>query len=490
MDVGFPARAGATSARSSPLVPALDIRSTLQNDLDTDKSAERIANYLTAYTARPTLRSQSSRHQPILRRRAYNPFVPVGALRPVKAEHSPEDRQIAKVAAKDSVTVEQFISVCKSDRLELERDLSTYEWASQQRLGTAGRLQEVERVAANLPSIADSLLTIESHAGALCTSIQRGMEKLSAGVQQANCTVVTRPLRLYVRPVAVSHRLQTYYRGAQSISGVPALVHIRGNQSLTDVRISVLAVDGKLYKLRQLQSAVSELDGNRYVKRAIIPKLFFQSAKDSSLQLCFDIDFGLQFVTVVAKLAGEREPVCVLIREVERDLALSCSLVDAPLSVSAAVVGNRALCTVSVKDLKHEIEGKLRIADGKFLWSAEGARGLSFSQKEKQSKLLDADYLSEMIRDFVHILICREEVTVDGLVYTVELFAHKSTEKLKITYQSSHKEVPPDSPHLPLLRLLQFPLLQTCPQTFLRSLELAFVIRALFGTRKNSHMSD
>ena len=461
-------------------------------DAEQDK-AERIAEYLYAYTkkgavsARVGVRPQTGSSLG-LQPKASPDIGSAKGKRTIIIDHSAEDRLQAKLrqAAKEINGLETDIYQGKSDKLELGRDLHTYEYQASHTVDLENRLTEVATTTETLPGFVTVAETLSIQARGLFSRIQSQLEDFARPETSSQKEALTRPLGLQLRIADTSHHLRTVYRGAGKVSGQTCILHIVGNKALMDLRVIALTPEQERLTLQVKQKAVSEVDTLKYLKAYILPFLYVRWNKQGELELGLDRDVGRRLGSLFLHVQGSRKAILLHIKEDGAEVSFSSPYTESSLLVPIEkITEHSSIFSLPYEDLKAALEEKLLLMHGpeRLLWSQEGARGLTFKTKEKGSKLLDPDYLSERLHDFVQVLVAKEELNFDSHRYIIELYAHKTVEKLRITGRDHYEEMGADSLLMKVVKGLQFGLLQHSLKTLLCSLELEVTIKALFAPK-------
>jgi hypothetical protein len=483
-----------TRSTDAPLFPGWG------KDAEQDK-AERIADYLYAYSkqgaasARPGLRPQTGSTLG-LQPKASPEINSAKGKRTIIIDHSAEDRLQAKLrqAAKEINALETDIYQGKSDKLELKRDLHTYEYQAGHTVDLTKRLTEIANTTETLPGFITVAEAISTQARGLFLGIQCQLEDFAKPEERVQREVLTRPLGLQLRMADTSHHLRTVYRGAGKVSGQTCILHIMANKALMDLRVIALTPEQNSLTFQLKQKAVSEVDTLKYLKSYILPFLYVRWNKLGELDLALDRDVGHRLGSLFLQVQGSRRKILLHMKEDGMEVSFSSSHTEASLLVSIdKITANSSIFSHPYEELKAILEEKLLILHNpeRLVWVQEGAQGVTFKAKEKGSKLLDPDYLSERLHDFVQVLVAKEELTVDGHWYVIELYAHKTVEKLRITGRDHYEEIGADSQLMKLVKGLQFELLQKSIKTLLCSLELEVVVKALFAPKPSlTHSSS
>lgn len=463
--------------------------------------AERIADYFYTYSmqgsasARPGARPLTG-NTAGLQPKPSPTSTSTKGKRTIIIDHSAEDRLQAKLrqAAKEINALENDIYQGRSDKLELKRDLHTYEYEASKAVGLERRLEEIAATTETLPGFVAVAGEISARAHNLFDEIQSEFVELTKPAETDLRETLTRPLGLPLRIADTSHHLRTVYKGADKISGQTCIIHILGNKALMDLRVNALTPQKQQLSLQLKQKAVSDVDTRRYLKTLILPYLFIKWNKHGQMDLALDRDVGKRIGSMLLRLQGSGRTTLLHMKEDAVEVSFTSPYTEAALLVPIEKITEaQSIFSLSYKQLKNILREKLMVMHGpeRLVWVQDGSKGVQFRSKEKTSKLMDTDYLSERLHDFVQILVAKEEISVDGHKYLLELYAHKAVEKLRITGRDHYEEISADSSLMKLVKNLQFSLCQNHIRTLLCSLELQHAVRTLFGLKMSlSHSSS
>jgi len=456
-----------------------------------DKSAERIATYITVYgrksgsdrssrTSRTSFRSQKSEDPPPLESRPISRRTHVT----VTAASVPEPPAPGNIRSLQRQTEALREEICRavSDRLDLYRDLASYECLFDRKTGLGERLGQIQRTAEGLPDVMVSLSYVSNTSESMLKTLQTDLNRLSAikPHQQNQDKSRLKRVKIGLRDVNTRHYVTNQYRGCVEISGIKTLVQISSDLTLDHFRVHAQTLDGFGFSMSFAYSIGLEISPVHSIKQKLLPFLHIVS-QNHHWSLHFDPVYGSAFRTVIAKPRGLDFPLCLVLVEDEDSVTIRSEDLDCFLSVPiSAFTACESVFDMTAIEVKRLLEKQLflRKEPVQMVWLEE-ANAL-FAGKEKGSKLMDAEYLSEALGDFVLVLMAKDEVEVDGVRFGVEIYAHRTVERLRIVQEDHAIEVEEGGRQLAFLKEMQFGLLHKQPKTVFRSLEMATVIRALF----------
>lgn len=458
-----------------------------------DKSATRIATYITVYgrksgsdrssrTSRTSFRSQKSEDPPPLESRPISRRTHVTVTATTVPAPEPSAPGNIRSLQRQTEALREEICRAVSDRLDLYRDLASYEYLFDRKAGLGERLAEVQRTAEGLPDVMVSLSSVSNTSESMLQTLRNHLNRLSAiKPQQQNQDIYRlKRAKTGLRDVNTRHYVTNQYRGCAEISGIKALVQVSADLTLDHFRVKAQTLDGLGLSLSFAYSIGLEGSPSHSIKQRLLPFLHLIS-QNHHWSLHFDPVYGSSFRTVIAKPLGLDFPLCFLLIEDENSVTIRSPDLDSFLSVPiSALTTCKSLFEMTSKALRNVLERQLFLRKEPVQMGWLEDRNALFAGKEKGSKLMDAEYLSEALGDFVLVLMAKDEVEVDGLRFGVEIYAHRTVERLRIVHEEQAVEVEEGGKQLAFLKEMQFGLLHQQPKTVFRSLEMATVIRSLF----------
>lgn len=465
----------------------------------TDRQATKIADYIHLYSqptlSRPSLTGKSTAHT------LKAEDGKASALSSAKHSHDqllspkpPLGRSREKEQLKrEAEDLTYLVTKAASDKLELMRDLATYEHSFGTAVGLSERLLELRSHAAQLPTIFDTLnssLLCERHA---YSELRAGLDLIGKRTSTARPTTLSElPVRsaLELRKISEAFRSRLLYSGSTVISNLPCLVTVSGDGLFRNLKITAQTLSGALFRmsvqqdLLARQSLTTGLQIRKAVKSLILPRLHF-TAERNAMKLHFDPDCGLTFVSLIVEVRGWGEGlVTVWLTESATDVIVELSIAKDRLQVPMCefTQGNSLFPC--------DLQATARILTRKLLWTPEevqwvetGNRDKAFLQKEHHSKFLNDDYLTEVFQILSFQLVAVERTQVEGLAVKVEVLAHKKMVRLRLSTEEKSWDLDSGSPDLLFLTSLQAMDLFTGRTTLLESLEFRTVVKKLLAVK-------
>lgn len=483
------------STAANSLVPGSSFLNQSQSRID--KSAERIATYITVYgrksgedrssrSSRTSFRSQKSEDPPRIESRPISRRTHVTVTTNAPAADSQPTGNI-RYLQRQSTALKEEICRAVSDRLDLYRDLASYECLFDRGIGLGERLGEIQRTTESLPDVMSALSVVSNRSESILEIVKNDLNRFAAiqSLQPVKERSRLKRVKSGLREVNTRHYVTNQYRGCVEISGIPVLVQIASDLTVDHFRVTAQTLEGAGFSISFAYSIGLEISPFHSIKHKLLPYLHFLS-QNHQWSLHFDPTYESAFRTIIAKPLGVTFQLCLVLIEDENNVIIRSSDLDAFLSVPiSSFTTSESIYEMTTKEVKLELERHLFVRKDQIqlIWLEEGKE--MFTGKEKRSKLMDAEYLSETLGDFVMILMAKEEIIVDGARFGIELYAHKTVEKVRIMHEEHAIDIEEGTKQLAFLKQMQFRHLHKEPKTVFRSLELATLIRALFLSKND-----
>lgn len=493
--------------------PAI-IRSSLWNSEEisaltkTDRQAVRIADYLHVYrdsetpqtkVGRPrktdpaVYRGQGTLSRGSARTNGNLGVSPPPSARPLLSQRnvSQTERQVEKAkAALDKLT--HTVQKAQSDKLELQRDLATYDHLLCEQ-------SSVKTNISSLRSLAASFLDKNPNTTEFLTWEQIALEDIAAGFQRIEAIGMSADPEPSEKSYEkedfdlrelnnISHYRQLY-RGVAVISNRHAVVTVKSNGLFRQLLISAVTLNGAVYRLTlkqdmmEQESLITKRQIHNAVKTDILPHLYFQMA-GMDARLLFDPSCGVSFVSLI-----------IAVKSKEARINLSAELVEDKSTVNLTTLLGEV--TIPKKELTskssifqsnhHQLATKLQkglyLVDKELVWHPNTNLNLLFHMKETTSLFFNDEYISERLQTVVFMLQFAEKYVLDSETFRIEFLSHKNTVQLRIVGAECVAEITSGSAELQFLLGLQAFDCKAARTTFLRSLELRSLVKQVASSR-------
>lgn len=352
---------------------------------------------------------------------------------------------------------------CRSDFLELQRDISTYEYYF---LRTTTALPVLGQLSTFIPSVTDKTNEVQAATAQDLHTLNGYISALSQVTQQH-----TQPPQRTFKPVNYQMKLVTdqvkprlIFRGARRISCFYALLRVHSNGWLTFFDISAQLLDGTALHLRLspgLDGLTADLDKGERCKRLdlqLFSKLYIGVSPDGLLLLCYNARHREDFHMFPVKIAGiGYVPIVISGSGVLNLPNIDTMTLPLPIDIPATA-------TYITRHLHYHQES--------FHWYDPHSH---FASKESESLLMDPQYVTEKLGSSLAHATLISQIELNSFVFSVMLHSKGDHERVTVFKGEEGREA-----DLNLLKSLQFAYLSLNWGTVLRSLELKYCIKRAF----------
>ena len=432
----------------------------------------RRQKYTQIYSIRPSSSHNSSARTKKLKSESIKPKLNP-SIDLSKLTHTPENiKNLEKLAN----TLLYEVQKASSDRLELIRDLSTYDNDFSKSVNLKQKLETFVALTDILPEAASLIKYSTNNEKSCFDQIKKGLIELSITNPQTNSEFNECSEDFGLRKFNPGHVYRTVFKGICFISGLYAMISLTADQWLEHLHFKALLFSSQTCSL-QLHQRISN---NCYtaeqitseVRNKMLPFLYFK-AKDTQTKLKFSQKQskdhyytllhvkGYQLCNVIISPKSETQTL-LEVPEVEQSLFIdhTCDFSD----------------PTSLKHLISDIKSHLFYSPAKktLLW---GSSTSLFTLLEKSSKYLNEDFVKNATLNMGNFT----------QIYTFPINSHKiccysdqTKICLKFFKETQSEELQNDSKNFLFLEYLQDIDLRNSPTTLSKSLELEFLLSKLF----------
>lgn len=370
------------------------------------------------------------------------------------------------------------IQKAKSDKLELERDMATYEYEFSKSIKIFESLSKINELSKSIPDTSLEINDLDDQLSSSFTNYLRIAD--SPHTLQIDSEVFE------LKHPAYSKAKSTLLTCSIKISDIPCIAHIHGTKWLEELEITISTLCNKTFKkslkhtILSLYSTKQELQN--IVTSEILSKFYFlYNHSKSSYLLMHNPDHGSKFKTFFSLIRGYG--VCSLSLSVNNS-RLNIQVIEKNeiLEVPIEILKVNKLEEINMKTVKHLVQNFIyydKYNKG-FYWQNEIDPESVFSTKEANSNFLKDDYLKEVLSMKNFKINCNFQVYLMDMEFLVELYTYKQQHKLIIFYGRESVEIPQESKHFKFLIDLQWFNILACPTTLKRSLEIQMLIKKQF----------
>lgn len=376
------------------------------------------------------------------------------------------DKKTGKTSENEKIRYE--ILKAKSDKLELMRDLSTYEHNLYVGLGYSKKIEKFIKIGKGLEGKLweyeeGNKKNLEILSG--IDAVLKGFEKKSGGdLQELGFFEV-----FGVRPSETPEKMLENYQGMHSISGISCCISITSKFSNTHM-VKCLLLSGQVVELTiHKQFPNTLLNFSSKVKEFILPSLYFLISRER-YSLLFDKTHGKSFLAITLKLKGLSQTITLIINNLQD--FFRCEIAQTKFSI---LIDKFDLdCKdFSAENLLKQLKNHLFFNQNSLVWGDD-----PFNIRERSSKMLKDNFLSDAFNDYLR-KVFEIKIAVGGKTFKVEGFECQKKKHIKVISSKSTVILQENSQDFKFLFMLQHFSFGKAPKTLTNSLELREMIKNL-----------
>lgn len=496
-----------TKKRDSLIGSAYSKNSSLRGSNRTARSVNRVNNYVSLYRNETSSRQPKRPQSRDTKRDENNTSHDNSMAQGIRISESRKSMlkktliiatklNHVKTAAKLDRTNAQIKAVsyeiqkARSDRLELRRDLATYEYNFGSSIDLKSRLIGMKQESLNLPDVSDIIARVDSDEKEMIKFLKESVMRMQdiedkytqLENQVMNPVPITESYSL--RNTKDVEELFNIYAGVDNISSQRCLVKIRGDRWLEKVEITVETLQKQQFflslRLNITNSYVEPKDVKKIIKQRLIPKLYI-SANTKNFTLQFDPEHGKKYLCILVNIKNWKLT-SIYLSQKDNFIILSAANEVFSLKLDQAELDGIPLNFQSIKKLSKLIENKLCYIPepNVFTWNSENESNFPFRLKEEKSKLLDNKYLQEVFQLSQYVLASKMKLRLTESKFVIKVYKSKNRFKIFISAGKEVMEINSGTRIYNLLVDLQFRDISKASITLLNSLELKLVLRKSF----------
>lgn len=376
----------------------------------------------------------------------------------------------------------QEILSCRSDKLELMRDLATYETNMSEGvelLVKLGKLQSEQYMVSKLLLKPDGFIQFKDR-------LSEGMGKLMGISHEVDTRVDVIAKENYeVHPLSPFSKISHVFDCVRKISGVYCVINVNSD-SLSSNFILSLSLPSKLLLClnQRFQLSIRDYEDKVAIKEEIENKILtslYMDQYESQLEIKWNANYRKTFLNLFINIKSLKIPKMVQITESDGAVLLTYVEAKQCVAVSRSLITEKSSVTecsdvylvrILSKHLRYEA------IDDVIIWATKPHK--IYNAKEKVSDLMNMKYVLSTLGSFP-FQVCKEiTVNVDGNEYLISVLAFTDIEKIEICYKDDKRIVDFGSNLGKWISDLQFTRFKESPLTILKSLEMKNLIRFLF----------
>ena len=444
-----------------------------------DKEQTKVQSYMRVYGHIPTVRRfRSTRDSKPLASPAVLPSTPSNKNQNTSYISLTKPNRIRyheKIG--ESETLNYEILKAQSDKLELERDLSTYEFELLGSINFANTLKEMKGYSY---SIVNMFSDYERH----CDEITNLLQDINSNkkilyensLQRESSLAQIEDFENFNIKVSNKLTLIEEYKGISTISGKKCLINIK-SKLYESHHIKCLLPSGEYLQLninKNLTEQVHKLGSyKKMIELYICPHLYIMKICDD-INLFYDENYGVTFLAFLMKLKGAKNFATIIVRNLEDSYKIEIGgsnafkIVDKfSLRVNNNFGGN-------ANKIRLEIQKSLIFRYNSLLWGDN-----PFNTRENSSKFLKESFLSDAFNDYIRKIFSLK-ISFQGKIFRIEGFECQKIKQVKFSSSKSTVSVGEDSKEFRLLFTLQCIDYYKNHKTLSKSLEMEYLLNSIF----------
>ena len=370
------------------------------------------------------------------------------------------------------------IQKAMSDKLELIRDLSTYEYNFSSECDVFTTLHKIYDIVRPLPHAVKSIEEIIHNESSCYETLLNGLTSISSLQTEDKLEQSAECEDLIVRAINEAHFLSPVFEGFSIISGVRCMVSLVSDKWLESLRFQAMTIEGSVYTLTMIQSMSNSLYTNKQLLDIIHEKLLpFLSLhmENQKTTMIFDSQQGSSYYSLLCHLKGYG--LCNVQVTVKSESTLALEVPSIDQTVYAQIDQDASELFQNKIKLARLVQERLVYSKNArtLFWEEYGE---IFMRREKGSKLFNEDYLRSVM-DMGHF-DQTYSVDIQKLGVRIDCFVYKEQIILKATFMKETIEIDSVSKFYSYLQDLQFFTMSKSPKTLASSLEVEALLLRIF----------
>lgn len=381
----------------------------------------------------------------------------------------------------------------KSDRIELVRDLATYDANFSNEYELPAKLDSFKQLTRNLPDIYSNLVSFAQSETEILERMSSGLAQIYDLETETSKYMPEKYGKYYERYelklLSDVYKLNLIYKGVRRVSGKRCIISISSDSIISTIEVSLVTPDRHCFKRFKIPSDSSILEtirqnhlSNNEIASEIISHLYL-IYYDNQLNLNYDDHCSVSFFALCLQLKGFNSERSVLLKQ-EEDSAL---IILTEPYIEKRVPYNEFFNhskedPFSLDRVSKHLSTHLRYSQELGIHSLDwlSHESYSFKEKEKISKLLDEDYIRTQIAEEEFQVYRTYKKQLHNKDISIKLLKCKENLKIRLKCQGKVYELSQDSKDFKFMTCLQGASLQGSPLTYINSIEFDKTILKLF----------
>ncbi|CAG9331500.1 unnamed protein product [Blepharisma stoltei] len=404
----------------------------------------------------------------------------------LKGDKAAESFQKELKLIKEDTVADQLkynIKKAKSDKIELMRDIATYESNFSAKTALSSKFRTLAENCAMIKFLFEETKSSNNAKLLLKENIENALDMLHSpdnsmillNKKEKINIIKSKSFKFVDRKV--SHQI---FAGIALVSLLSCIINIQLNKNSHDYLISMKIPSGQILSLYLNKNLLVSRKSN-IAKDQIIPHLWIK-IDSHQYSLVYDPECSITFLSFVLSLKGDASNLnTVLIRETL--LILKIQIIGTLFSIDidkSLITDKSSIFLEHPHKIARILRSKICFSrkNKSFIWIEDSSADHCFKFKELSSNFLDEKYLNQAFNDIKTGDFLMYKIRIKGKLYTLEYYSQKGEESLKILFSKNSILLTKWSKEYNYLMSLQFES-QFSICTLSKSLELEYFLSNL-----------
>ncbi|CAG9311658.1 unnamed protein product [Blepharisma stoltei] len=381
------------------------------------------------------------------------------------------------------------IQTALSDKLELMRDLATYENNFSKSKDLSILLGRLRVLSASIPDTYDENNGIQTEEKVVYKKLTEGLNSLLNLETQHSPKLGHSQVEYEsfdLKSIYQIQKFESVFQGIFNISCISSIINFRSDKWLEYIEITVQTPYGDFFNMN-IRLAISNSYQNKkqvsaYAKKSILPHLYYIYYKNE-LKMNYDYRHSHTFYSLICRIRGWGVCSVELTENNEQQVHIQVSSIDDALEVPIYIITSKSSLFLETSDwLKRVIEKYLCYIPemNGLYWHEVGDQGFIFFQKEMSSILMNDEYLKEELDILLFSELYTFEAKINNAVFVIEILGSTQHVKINVKYENETVDISSESKRFKLLTDLQSLNIRKGIETLRSSLELELFLRKVF----------
>lgn len=385
------------------------------------------------------------------------------------------------------------IKKIKSDKIELTRDLATYEASYSIHTELTTKLHQFKGFARSLPDIYANLSLMASKETEILAQINSELQTIhNLEIEFMNSKECKEDIHLEKYRVKLHsdvHKIKTVFTGVRKISGKRCIVSICADSLFRKIEVNITTEEGKSFKKYTIparSSIINQIKQNKLTDSEIASRILnhmYLLYYENRLNLNYDEDCSVSFFTVCMYIKGLNHEISLILKQEDDIILIILTEPYVEKRVPCVeILKNQNLSIDRLDQVQKVLKSRLKCFQEVGVYSLDWLthENNSFKEKDSISRLLDVEYINTQIAEetFLIYRVFKKELYNKKL--SIKLLRCKEILKFRLKYKQRVIYLEQDTKEFKFLSALQGASLMDSPLTYVKSIEFDKTILKLF----------